>query len=204
MLVSTRGTKLAFGQGGRRCISDDPERLETVNGENQVCVYWNIARMSLDRRAKIDVTYGVGEHINLRCNCARTPERSGHGLIGGQARTEAAVTSGAFSRKQPAASTCRCVPRRHLFNVVQHQCDAVFVKTAHAFRLKIQDAEGLSARWHADVEVGPRARMWIEANGYLESSAGSILPTNNARDIAAADCAWTSAVTCSRLTWFAA
>ncbi len=65
---------------------------------------------------------------------------------------------------------------RVIFNVVQSSVRRGLAEDGTRFQIPFQAAKSFG-RLHVDAEFGPRAStVWSEANGYMELSAGLILP----------------------------
>jgi hypothetical protein len=123
---------------------------------------------------EIDLNYGVGDHIQLTLqNAPILLKRSGHGLIGGSGGTEVALkwrfldeaTSGLDMSMFPSV----------IFNIVQSSVRPVSLKMAHAFKFHFRWRRPSAAGMRTSTSVRER-RLLVEANGYMDSSAGSILP----------------------------
>jgi len=105
---------------------------------------------------EIDLNYGVGEHIQLTLqNAPVLVKRSGHGLISGLGSTEAAV-KWRFLDEATSGLDMSMLPRV-IFNVEQSSVRRGLAEDGTRFQIPFQMAKTFG-RWHADVEVGPRAR----------------------------------------------
>src|SRR6266850_759747 len=156
MLVASVG-RIAFGQGGPPMISDDPGTPGNGKWENNFAIIFEHRpnETSIDV-PQIDLNYGVGEHIQLTLQTAPVLlKRSGHGLIGGPGRTEAAV-KWRFLDEATSGLDMSMFPRV-IFNVVQSSVRRGLAEDGTRFQIPFQMAKTFG-RWHADVEVGPRAR----------------------------------------------
>jgi hypothetical protein len=156
MLVASVA-RIAFGQGGPPMISDDPGTPGNGKWENNFAIIFEHRpnETSIDV-PQIDLNYGVGEHIQLTLQTAPVLlKRSGHGLIGGPGRTEAAV-KWRFLDEATSGLDMSMFPRV-IFNVVQSSVRRGLAEDGTRFQIPFQMAKTFG-RWHADVEVGPRAR----------------------------------------------
>jgi hypothetical protein len=149
--------QVAFGQGGPPMITDDPGTPGNGKWENNFAIIFEHRpnETSIDV-PEIDLNYGVGEHIQLTLqNAPVLLKRSGHGLIGGLGSTEAAV-KWRFLDEATRGLDMSMFPRV-IFNVVQSSVRRGVAEDGTRFQIPFQMAKTFG-RWHADVEVGPRAR----------------------------------------------
>jgi hypothetical protein len=149
--------QVAFGQGGPPMITDDPGTPGNGKWENNFAIIFEHRpnETSIDV-PEIDLNYGVGEHIQLTLqNAPVLLKRSGHGLIGGLGSTEAAV-KWRFLDEATSDLDMSMFPRV-IFNVVQSSVSRGLAEDGTRFQIPFQMAKTFG-RWHADVEVGPRAR----------------------------------------------
>jgi hypothetical protein len=149
--------QVAFGQGGPPMITDDPGTPGNGKWENNFAIIFEHRpnETSIDV-PEIDLNYGVGEHIQLTLqNAPVLLKRSGHGLIGGLGSTEAAV-KWRFLDEATSGLDMSMFPRV-IFNVVQSSVRRGVAEDGTRFQIPFQMAKTFG-RWHADVEVGPRAR----------------------------------------------
>src|SRR4029077_4727864 len=156
MLVASVA-RIAFGQGGPPMITDDPGTPGNAKWENNFAIIFEYRpnETSIDA-PEIDLNYGVGEHIQLTLqNAPVLLKRSGHGLIGGLGSTEAAV-KWRFLDEATSGLDMSMFPRV-IFNVVQSSMRRGLAEDGTRFQIPFQMAKTFG-RWHADVEVGPRAR----------------------------------------------
>jgi hypothetical protein len=138
-------------------ISDDPGTPGNGKWENNLAIIFEHRpnETSIDV-PEIDLNYGVGEHIQLTLqNAPVLLKRSGHGLIGGLGSTEAAV-KWRFLDEATSGLDMSMFPRV-IFNVVQSSVRRGLAEQGTRFQIPFQMAKTFG-RWHADVEVGPRAR----------------------------------------------
>ena len=149
-------TGVAFGQGGPPMITDDPGTPENGKWENNLAIIFEHRPNETSFDApEIDLNYGVGEHIQLTLqNAPVLLKRSGHGLIGGLGSTEAAV-KWRFLDEATSGLDMSMFPRV-IFNVVQSSVRRGLAEDGTRFQIPFQMAKTFG-RWHADVEVGPRA-----------------------------------------------
>jgi len=155
MLVASVA-RIAFGQGGPPMITDDPGTPGNGKWENNFAIIFEHRpnETSIDV-PEIDLNYGVGEHIQLTLqNAPVLLKRSGHGLIGGLGSTEAAV-KWRFLDEATSGLDMSMFPRV-IFNVVQSSVRRGLAEDGTRFQIPFQMAKTFG-RWHADVEVGPRA-----------------------------------------------
>jgi len=148
--------RVVFGQGGPPMISDDPGTPGNGKWENNFAIIFEHRpnETSIDV-PEIDLNYGVGEHIQLTLqNAPVLLKRSGHGLIGGLGSTEAAV-KWRFLDEATSGLDMSMFPRV-IFNVVQSSVRRGLAEDGTRFQIPFQMAKTFG-RWHADVEVGPRA-----------------------------------------------
>ena len=148
--------RVAFGQGGPPMITDDPGTPGNGKWENNFAIIFEHRpnETSIDV-PEIDLNYGVGEHIQLTLQTAPVLlKRSGHGLIGGPGGTEAAV-KWRFLDEATSGLDMSMFPRV-IFNVVQSSVRRGLAEDGTRFQIPFQMAKTFG-RWHADVEVGPRA-----------------------------------------------
>ena len=149
--------RVAFGQGGPPMITDDPGTPGNGKWENNLAIIFEHRPNETSFDApEIDLNYGVGEHIQLTLqNAPVILKRSGHGLIGGLGSTEAAV-KWRFLDEATSGLDMSMFPRV-IFNVVQSSVRRGLAEDGTRFQIPFQMAKTFG-RWHADVEVGPRAR----------------------------------------------
>jgi hypothetical protein len=155
MLVASVA-RITFGQGGPPMITDDPGTPGNAKWENNFAIIFEHRpnETSTDM-PEIDLNYGVGEHIQLTLqNAPVLLKRSGHGLIGGVGSTEAAV-KWRFLDEATSGLDMSMFPRV-IFNVVQSSVHRGLAEDGTRFQIPFQMAKSFG-RWHADVEVGPRA-----------------------------------------------
>jgi hypothetical protein len=148
--------RVAFGQGGPPMITDDPGTPGNGKWENNFAIIFEHRpnETSIDV-PEIDLNYGVGEHIQLTLQTAPVLlKRSGHGLIGGPGGTEAAV-KWRFFDEATSGFDMSMFPRV-FFNIVQSSVRRGLAEDGTRFQIPFQIAKTFG-RWHADVEVGPRA-----------------------------------------------
>jgi len=137
-------------------ISDDPGTPGNGKWENNFAIIFEHRpnETSIDV-PEIDLNYGVGEHIQLTLqNAPVLLKRSGRGLIGGLGSTEAAV-KWRFLDEATSGLDMSMFPRV-IFNVVQSSVRRGLAEDGTRFQIPFQMAKTFG-RWHADVEVGPRA-----------------------------------------------
>ena len=137
-------------------ITDDPGTPGNGKWENNFAIIFEHRpnETSIDV-PEIDLNYGVGEHIQLTLqNAPVLLKRSGHGLIGGPGSTEAAV-KWRFLDEATSGFDISMFPRV-LFNIVQSSVSRGLAEDGTRFQIPFQIAKSFG-RWHADVEVGPRA-----------------------------------------------
>jgi hypothetical protein len=137
-------------------ITDDPGTPGNGKWENNFAIIFEHRpnETSIDV-PEIDLNYGVGEHIQLTLqNAPVLLKRSGHGLIGGLGSTEAAV-KWRFLDEATSGLDMSMFPRV-IFNVVQSSVRRGLAEDGTRFQIPFQLAKTFG-RWHADVEVGPRA-----------------------------------------------
>ena len=137
-------------------ITDDPGTPGNGKWENNLAITFEHRsnEASLDV-PEIDLNYGVGEHIQLTLQTAPVLfKRSGHGLIGGVGGTEAAV-KWRFLDEATSGVDMSMFPRV-IFNVSQSSVRRGLAEDGTRFQIPFQIAKTFG-RWHADVEVGPRA-----------------------------------------------
>ena len=149
-------TRVAFGQGGPPMITDDPGTPGNGKWENNLAIIFEHRPNETSFDApEIDLNYGVGEHIQLTLqNAPVLLKRSGHGLIGGLGSTEAAV-KWRFLDEATSGLDMSMFPRV-IFNVSQSSVRRSLAEDGTRFQIPFQMAKTFG-RWHADVEVGPRA-----------------------------------------------
>ena len=155
MLVASVA-RIAFGQGGPPMITDDPGTPGNGKWENNFAIAFEHRPDETGYEVPaIDLNYGVGEHIQLTLQTAPVlSKRSGHGLIGGLGRTEAAakwrfldeVTSGLDMSMFP----------RVIFNVAQSSVRRGLAEDGTRFQIPFQAAKAFG-RLHVDAEFGPLA-----------------------------------------------
>ncbi|HEV3099933.1 MAG TPA: hypothetical protein VGY75_09485 [Candidatus Udaeobacter sp.] len=148
--------RVVFGQGGPPMITDDPGTPGNGKWENNFAIIFEHRpnETSIDV-PQIDLNYGVGEHIQLTLqNAPVLLKRSGHALIGGLGRTEAAV-KWRFLDEATSGLDMSMFPRV-IFNIVQSSVRRGLAEDGTRFQIPFQMAKTFG-RWHADVEVGPRA-----------------------------------------------
>jgi hypothetical protein len=137
-------------------ITDDPGTPGNGKWENNFAIIFEHRpnETSIDV-PEIDLNYGVGEHIQLTLqNAPVLLKRSGRGLIGGLGSTEAAV-KWRFLDEATSGLDMSMFPRV-IFNVVQSSVRRGLAEDGTRFQIPFQMAKTFG-RWHADVEVGPRA-----------------------------------------------
>ena len=137
-------------------ITDDPGTPGNGKWENNFAIIFEHRpnETSIDV-PEIDLNYGVGEHIQLTLqNAPVLLKRSGHGPIGGLGSTEAAV-KWRFLDEATSGFDISMFPRV-LFNIVQSSVRRGLAEDGTRFQIPFQIAKSFG-RWHADVEVGPRA-----------------------------------------------
>ena len=137
-------------------ITDDPGTPGNGKWENNFAIIFEHRpnETSIDV-PEIDLNYGVGEHIQLTLqNAPVLLKRSGHGPIGGPGSTEAAV-KWRFLDEATSGFDISMFPRV-LFNIVQSSVRRGLAEDGTRFQIPFQIAKSFG-RWHADVEVGPRA-----------------------------------------------
>jgi hypothetical protein len=157
--------RIAFGQGGPPMITDDPGTPGNGKWENNFAIAFEHrpGETAYDVPA-IDLNYGVGEHIQLTLQTAPVLlKRSGHGLIGGPGGTEAAV-KWRFLDEATSGLDMSMFPRV-IFNVLQSSVRRGLAEDGTRFQIPFQMAKTFG-RWHADVEVGPRAST-VGRSGWL-------------------------------------
>ncbi len=149
-------TRVAFGQGGPPMITDDPGTPGNGKWENNFAIIFEHRPDDTSTDVpEIDLNYGVGEHIQLTLqNAPVLLKRSGHGLIGGAGGTEAAV-KWRFLDEATSGLDMSMFPRV-IFNVSQSSVRRGLAEDGTRFQIPFQMAKTFG-RWHADVEVGPRA-----------------------------------------------
>jgi hypothetical protein len=156
---------MAFAQGGPPMITDDPGTPGKGKWENNFAIIFEHRpnETSIDL-PEIDLNYGVGEHIQLTLqNAPVLLKRSGHGLIGGLGSTEAAV-KWRFLDEATSGLDMSMFPRV-IFNVTQSSVRRGLAEDGTRFQIPFQMAKTFG-RWHADVEVGPRAST-VGRSGWL-------------------------------------
>jgi hypothetical protein len=155
MLVASVA-RIAFGQGGPPMITDDPGTPGNDKWEDNLAIIFGHRpnETSIDL-PEIDLNYGVGDHIQLTLQSAPALlKRSGHGLIGGPGGTEAAV-KWRFLDEATSGFDMSMFPRV-IFNIAQSSVRRGLAEDGTRFQIPFQIAKTFG-RWHADVEVGPRA-----------------------------------------------
>ena len=137
-------------------ITDDPGTPGNGKWENNFAIIFEHRPNETSFDApEIDLNYGVGEHIQLTLqNAPALLKRSGHGLIGGLGSTEAAV-KWRFLNEATSGLDMSMFPRV-IFNVAQSSVRRGLAEDGTRFQIPFQMAKSFG-RWHADVEVGPRA-----------------------------------------------
>jgi hypothetical protein len=148
--------RVVFGQGGPPMITDDPGTPGNGKWENNFAIIFEHRpnETSIDV-PQIDLNYGVGEHIQLTLqNAPVLLKRSGHGLIGGLDRTEAAV-KWRFLDEATSGLDMSMFPRV-IFNVVQSSVRRGLAEDGTRFQIPFQMAKTFG-RLHVDGEFGPRA-----------------------------------------------
>ena len=138
-------------------ITDDPGTPGNGKWENNFAIIFEHRpnETSIDV-PEIDLNYGVGEHIQLTLqNAPVLLKRSGHGVIGGLGSTEAAV-KWRFLDEATSGLDMSMFPRV-IFNIVQSSVRHGLAEDGTRFQIPFQMSKTFG-RWHADVEVGPRAR----------------------------------------------
>jgi len=148
--------RVVFGQGGPPMISDDPGTPGNGKWENNFAITFEHRPDETGYEVPaIDLNYGVGEHIQLTLQTA--PEllkRSGHALIGGIGRTEAAV-KWRFLDEATSGFDMSMFPRV-IFNVAQSSVRRGLAEDGTRFQIPFQAAKAFG-RLHVDAEFGPRA-----------------------------------------------
>jgi hypothetical protein len=137
-------------------ITDDPGTPGNRKWEDNLAIIFGHRpnETSIDL-PEIDLNYGVGDHIQLTLQTAPVLlKRSGHGLIGGIGGTEAAV-KWRFLDEATDGFDMSMFPRV-IFNVAQSSVRRGLAEDGTRFQIPFQAARAFG-RWHADVEVGPRA-----------------------------------------------
>lgn len=137
-------------------ITDDPGTPGNGKWENNFAIIFERRphETSIDV-PEIDLNYGVGNHIQLTLqNAPVLLKRSGHGLIGGASETEAAV-KWRFLDEATSGLDMSMFPRV-IFNILQSSVRRGFAEDGTRFQIPFQMAKTFG-RWHADIEVGPRA-----------------------------------------------
>jgi hypothetical protein len=155
MLVASVA-RIAFGQGGPPMITDDPGTPGNGKWEDNLAIIFGHRpnETSIDL-PEVDLNYGVGDHIQLTLQTAPVLlKRSGHGLIGGPGGTEAAV-KWRFLDEATSGFDMSMFPRV-FFNIVQSSVRRGLAEDGTRFQIPFQAAKTFG-RWHADIEVGPRA-----------------------------------------------
>ncbi len=155
MLVASVA-RIAFGQGGPPMITDDPGTPGNGKWEDNLAIIFGHRpdETSIDL-PEIDLNYGVGNHIQLTLQTAPVLLKgSGHGLIGGIGETEAAV-KWRFLDEVTSGFNMSMFPRV-IFNVEQSSVRRGLAEDGTRFQIPFEVARTFG-RWHADVEVGPRA-----------------------------------------------
>jgi hypothetical protein len=156
MLIASMA-RIAFGQGGPPMITDDPGTPGNGKWENNLAIIFEHrpSETSIDV-PEIDLNYGVGDHIQLTLqNAPVLLKRSGHGLIGDLGSTEVAV-KWRFLDEATSGLDMSMFPRV-IFDLVQSSARRGLAENGTRFQIPFQMAKTFG-RWHADVEVGPRAR----------------------------------------------
>jgi hypothetical protein len=156
MLVASVA-RIAFGQGGPPMITDDPGTPGNGKWENNLAIIFEHRpnETSIDV-PEVDLNYGVGDHIQLTLqNAPVLLKRSDHGLIGGLSSTEAAV-KWRFLDESTSGFDMSMFPRV-IFNIGESSVRRGLAEDGTRFQIPFQMAKTFG-RWHADVEVGPRAR----------------------------------------------
>ena len=146
-------------------ITDDPGTPGNGKWENNFAIIFEHRpnETSIDV-PEIDLNYGVGEHIQLTLqNAPVLLKRSGHGLIGGLGSTEAAV-KWRFLDEATSGLDMSMFPRA-IFNVTQSSVRRGLAEDGTRFQIPFQMAK-TCGRWHADLEVGPRAST-VGRSGWL-------------------------------------
>jgi hypothetical protein len=137
-------------------ITDDPGTPGNGKWEDNLAIIFGHRpnETSIDL-PEIDLNYGLGEHIQLTLQTAPVLlNRSGHGLIGGPGSVEAAV-KWRFLDEATSGFAMSMFPRV-IFNVAQSSVRRGLAEDGTRFQIPFQIAKTFG-RWHADVEVGPRA-----------------------------------------------
>ena len=137
-------------------ITDDPGTPGNGKWENNLAIAFEHRpdETAIDVPA-IDLNYGLGEHIQLTLQTAPVLlKRSGHGLVGGIDGTETAV-KWRFLDEATSGFDVSMFPRV-IFNIVQPSVRRGLAEDGTRFQIPFQIAKTFG-RWHADVEVGPRA-----------------------------------------------
>jgi hypothetical protein len=145
-----------FGQGGPPMITDDPGTPGNGKWENNLAIAFEHRpnETSIDVPA-IDLNYGVGEHIQLTLQSAPVLlKRSGHGLVGGLGRTEAAL-KWRFVDEATSGFDMSMFPRV-IFNVLQSSVPRGLTENGTRLQIPFQIAKTFG-RWRADAELGPLA-----------------------------------------------
>jgi hypothetical protein len=149
-------TRAGFAQGGPPMISDDPGTPGNGKWENNFAILFEHrpGETAYDV-PEIDLNYGVGEHIQLTLQTAPVLlKRSGHGLIGGMGRTEAAV-KWRFLDQATSGFDVSMFPRV-IFNLEESSARRGLAEDGTRFQIPFQAAKAFG-RLHVDAEFGPRA-----------------------------------------------
>ena len=152
-----------------------PAPLETANGKIIWRLHSNIGpNETLIEAPAIDLNYGLGDHVQLTLQTAPVLlKRSGQGLIGGLGGTETAV-KWRFLDEATAGFDMSMFPRV-IFNVAPSSVRRGLAEDGTRFQIPFQIAKAFDRCMRMPSSVLERALL-EEANGYLELSAGSILP----------------------------
>jgi hypothetical protein len=137
-------------------ITDDPGTPGNGHWENNLAISFEHRpnEWSIDAPA-IDLNYGWGDHIQLTLQGGPVLlKRSGHGLIGGLGRTEAAV-KWRFLDEEKSGFDVSMFPRV-IFNVTQSSVRHGLAEGGTRFQIPFQVAKTFG-RFHADAEFGPLA-----------------------------------------------
>ena len=138
-------------------ITDDPGTPGNGKWENNLAIIFEHRPNETSIHVpEIDLNYGVGDQIQLTLqNAPVLLKRSGHGLIGGLSSIEAAV-KWRFLDESTSGFDMSMFPRA-IFNIVQSSVRRGLAEDGTRFQMPFEIAKGFG-RWHADIEVGPRAR----------------------------------------------
>ena len=137
-------------------ITDDPGTPGPGKWENNIAIaFEHRPHETAYDLPVIDLNYGVGEHIQLTLQGGPVLlKRSGHGLIGGLGRTEAAV-KWRFLDEEKSGFDASMFPRV-IFNITQSSVRRGLAEDGTRFQIPFQIAKTFG-RFHADAECGPLA-----------------------------------------------